>query len=66
MQMMMMMMMRKDTDSVDSRDLEVINQLDNSFSVGVRGVAVSHLNTKSSTHQSYLALFLLDHQAEYD
>ena len=35
----------KDTDSIDSRDLEVVNQLDNSFSVGVRRVTVSHLNT---------------------
>lgn len=41
----MMMMMMKDTDSIDSRDLEVVDQLDNGFSVGVRGVTVSHLYT---------------------
>lgn len=36
---------RKDTDPVDSRDLEVIYQLDNGLSVGVGGVTVSHLYT---------------------
>lgn len=35
----------KDTDSIYSRDLEVINQLDDGFSVGVRGVAIPHLDT---------------------
>lgn len=39
--------MKKDTDSIDSRDLEVVDQLDDGFSVGVRGVAVSHLYTHS-------------------
>lgn len=38
----------KDTDSVYSRDLEVINQLDDGFSVGVGGIAVPHL--KKQTH----------------
>lgn len=37
--------MLKDTNSIDSRDLEVIDQLDDGFSVGVRGVTVPHLET---------------------
>lgn len=37
----------KDTDSVDSRDFEVVNQLDDGFSVGVRGVTVPHLDTRA-------------------
>lgn len=38
-------MLKKDTDSINSRDLEVINQLDDCFSVGVRRVTVPHLHT---------------------
>lgn len=35
----------QDTDSIDSRDFEVINELDDGLSVGVSGVTVSHLDT---------------------
>lgn len=40
----------KDTDSINSRDLEVINELDDCFSVGVRRVTVPHLQTHARTH----------------
>lgn len=60
--------MMKDTDSIDSRDLEVIDQLDNGFSVGVRGITVSYLlknifMIRESTEQQLLSLrhFNLNH-----
>lgn len=33
----------KDTDTIDPRDLEVINQLNNVLTLGVTGIRVSHL-----------------------
>lgn len=45
----------KDTHSIDSRDLEVVNELDDGFPVGVRGVAVSHLEGQTDTQTGYLS-----------
>lgn len=45
-----------DMHSIDSRDLEVVNELDDGFPVGVRGVAVSHTSQQFDLVQSRLSV----------